>query len=34
MKKLGFWGCLIALICLPFSVIAALVRDVGGFGRR
>jgi hypothetical protein len=26
-KKLGFWGCLIALVALPFSVIAALVKD-------
>ena len=27
MKKLGFWGCLIALISIPFTVIAALVKE-------
>ena len=26
-KKLGFWGCLIALMSIPFTVIAALVKD-------
>ena len=26
-KKMGFWGCLIALVVLPFNVIAALVKE-------
>lgn len=34
MKKLGFWGAILALLYIPVGVIMALARDYGGSNHR